>query len=1225
MSDATPEQGTLPPEDAPTIPASNPPASIPRQDAPELPLPEELSALLPPGAYHVERFLGQGGMGAVYKGVQVRLKRPVAIKIMRRDQGRDYGFEQRFEREAQAMAKLNHPNIVSVIDYGEAGPDYLYIVMELIDGADMMDLIRTGRMTQEMALMLLPQICDALQFAHDHGIVHRDIKPSNIMLTRDGRIKMADFGLAKRFDVESSFRTQTGTSMGTPDYAAPEQFDAHAQIDHRADIYALGVMIYQMITGQLPRGVWKPPSQRAEIAPEWDDIVAHAMQADPKDRYQAASDVKTDVSKITPPGEGRAAAPSAAVSVPAATNRPKAALARASALPKQKSRAPLVFGVVGTVVILAVGAFFALRRDRSNVRQDVAEQPLGHALASAAANPKQTLDLLAHVDVQRDRMKAQGNAGANQWKKEGGQLAFASADGLPGKIGAPVSVNGLGDYEVEVGVPEAEGALVVLDFPISPSSQATLSFMPGQGVTLRADEKGQQIELGAWPKTAARPPWKLAGRVKLDADGVSGTLTATINGQPAGEWRGLLSRLGRRPEPHPEFPGQFVPSLFIVSAMSTHSSWMLRVFEGEAKVLRGAASQPASPPLAESGWQPLFTDAEWKRSDAHGEFKDGLKHLQGAQWTKPQSSPDGAIRARFEFREDTRNPSVVMRLSVGQALYKLELSNPPVFAYLRCALAAKDGDVGKYAIPKPPQPGEMVELELRVQGDHLIGKLNGETVIDARDSRVMQAGEWGVNANDGWYESVEVQTLGVSAATVTAAAAPESGAIRIDDQTADLSKSDGVRWEGGAFHVGPYERVNYDALPSRDMIVRASIQMVAGSQAPQLDLRKKKKAEDFYRVVIQPHLSRLDVEAVRANKATRLHMVNLPRRYAQDEWVGLEAKVIGDEISVSADGQPVCTVKDSSLSEPGGMMLFAMANGVFRDVVYVPLDKAPAATSPALEPGAIRLWHNAVEVAKSKHGKWENEALALGGGRGDATFYFDQPNRDMLFRASLRMNPEMKNAILRIRAQGIDGKDGYYKMGPSQDRKNIALSFNDQGQQAELGQWPLPRTYGPDEWMRLELHAIGEELTVFVDGDKLGTVRDNRLLKPGGVGLWASASGASFFRDVVYVPLDKSGSSGVPPSAPSSDASRAAEKWSDRIAEEPAMAPFSNFEDDGAYIQTPNAKGGPSIKANTRDGAIRITWKLTALTTACESLPPDTGARPFQTALPRLDGLFGSA
>jgi serine/threonine protein kinase len=334
----------------------------------DLPLPDELTALLPHGMYQVEGFLGQGGMGAVYKGLQVRLKRPVAIKIMRRDMGKDYDFEQRFEREAQAMAKLNHPNIVGVHDYGEAGPDYLYIVMELVDGADLMDVIRGGQMTQEMALTLLPQICDALQFAHDHGIVHRDIKPSNIMLTRDGRIKMADFGLAKRFDVESSFRTQTGTGMGTPDYAAPEQFDSAAQIDHRADIYALGVMIYQMITGQLPRGVWKPPSQRAEVDPCWDDIVAHAMQSDPKDRYQKASEIKTDVTKITP--ASRASVPDAK-SESAKVPQPKPAqpshrdgLHSAA----KKSRAPLLFGIIVGTLVLAIGAFFAFRPAGDDVR-----------------------------------------------------------------------------------------------------------------------------------------------------------------------------------------------------------------------------------------------------------------------------------------------------------------------------------------------------------------------------------------------------------------------------------------------------------------------------------------------------------------------------------------------------------------------------------------------------------------------------------------------------------------------------------------------------------------------------------------------------------------------------------------------------------------------------------------------------------------------------------------
>lgn len=354
----------------------------------ELPLPEELTALLPGGNYHVESFLGQGGMGAVYKGTQVRLKRPVAIKIMRRDFGKDHDFEARFEREAQAMAKLNHPNIVSVIDFGEAGPDYLYIVMELIDGADMMDVIRTGRMTQEMALTLLPQICDALQFAHDHGIIHRDIKPSNIMLTRDGRIKMADFGLAKRFDTESSFRTQTGTGMGTPDYAAPEQFDVNAPIDHRADIYALGVMIYEMITGQLPRGVWKPPSQRAEIAPQWDDIVSRAMQSDPKDRYQQAREVKTDVSSIPLVSADQRSAqggarPPAGRSAAQSPGQPFPVVGKVDS----KSRATVIVGLFVGLAVVALGLFFTSRKlqeDRVAASSAVAPNSFPALLSDAA-------------------------------------------------------------------------------------------------------------------------------------------------------------------------------------------------------------------------------------------------------------------------------------------------------------------------------------------------------------------------------------------------------------------------------------------------------------------------------------------------------------------------------------------------------------------------------------------------------------------------------------------------------------------------------------------------------------------------------------------------------------------------------------------------------------------------------------------------------------------------
>jgi serine/threonine protein kinase len=360
-----------------TVPVAAPTPAPGAREAPDLPLPEELARLLPGENYTVEGFLGQGGMGAVYRGTQVRLQRKVAIKIMRRDMAKDQGFEERFRREALAMAQLNHPNIVNVIDYGEAGPEYLYIVMELIDGTDLVGVIRSGQMTQETALKLLPQICDALQFAHDNGIVHRDIKPANILLTRDGRIKMADFGLAKRFDAENSYRTQSGYGLGTPDYAAPEQFDPHGSIDHRADIYALGVMIYQMVTGTLPRGAWKPPSEKAAVDAHWDQIVSRALQTDPHERYASVSEIKSALSTITPmPGgphlapdgtQGRKTTGMTAVkgSTTALTQAGGRSATKAcppsdqtGAPSSRSSRSRMPLFIAAAVIVLAVGGWF---------------------------------------------------------------------------------------------------------------------------------------------------------------------------------------------------------------------------------------------------------------------------------------------------------------------------------------------------------------------------------------------------------------------------------------------------------------------------------------------------------------------------------------------------------------------------------------------------------------------------------------------------------------------------------------------------------------------------------------------------------------------------------------------------------------------------------------------------------------------------------------------------
>lgn len=330
-----------------------------------LPLPEELTQWLPSDTYVVYELLGRGGMGAVYKGTQVRLQRPVAIKVLRRDVDADDGYEERFQREALAMARLNHPNIVNIIDSGEAGSEFLYIVMEFVDGEDLQSVIRNGRMTEALALKIIPQICDAVQFAHEHGIVHRDIKPANVMLTRSGRVKVADFGLAKRMDTEGSYHTQSGASLGTPDYAAPEQFDTAALVDHRADLYALGVVIYHLLTGQVPRGAWKAPSTHAGVSSAWDDIVSRAMQPEKSDRYASAVDMKADILRISSSEIGSPLTPGPSTSRAPSSN-------------------PLLLVFIGSVLILGVGVFFFPRKPKA-VEVPAPSQHNATATATATA------------------------------------------------------------------------------------------------------------------------------------------------------------------------------------------------------------------------------------------------------------------------------------------------------------------------------------------------------------------------------------------------------------------------------------------------------------------------------------------------------------------------------------------------------------------------------------------------------------------------------------------------------------------------------------------------------------------------------------------------------------------------------------------------------------------------------------------------------------------------
>ena len=246
--------------------------------------------------------LGRGGMGVVYKARQPKLDRFVALKILTRSQDSgisDTEFAARFQREALALARLNHPDIVAVYDFGEAG-GFHYLLMEYVDGLTLRQLLQTRKLSPEEALAIVPKICEALQFAHERGIVHRDIKPENILLDKQGRVKIADFGIAKIIGTGVAGHALTGAKdrLGTPHYMAPEQVEKPATVDHRADIYSLGVVFYEMLTGELPLGKFQSPSRMVQVDVRLDEVVLHALEKNPDRRYQHASEVKTDVETI---------------------------------------------------------------------------------------------------------------------------------------------------------------------------------------------------------------------------------------------------------------------------------------------------------------------------------------------------------------------------------------------------------------------------------------------------------------------------------------------------------------------------------------------------------------------------------------------------------------------------------------------------------------------------------------------------------------------------------------------------------------------------------------------------------------------------------------------------------------------------------------------------------------------------------------------------------------
>jgi len=336
------------------------------------------------GRYRIREKIGSGGMSDVYLADDLTLSRPVAVKVLHSEYARDAGYIQRFRYEAQAAANLNHPNIVSVYDWGNEGDAY-YIVMEYVEGRELKDLLREqGAFTPERAAEVAAEIAAALQFAHRRNLVHRDIKPQNVIITPTGQVKVMDFGIARA--ASGTGITQTGVVMGTAQYIAPEQAQG-LSVDGRADIYSLGIVLYEMLAGRVPfddenpltvayrqvRDDPVPPSMIVPgIPPAMEAIVMKALAKNPANRYQTAQEFKADLLRFlegmpvsaTPVMPAAVPPASAAPTAPTAPTAPAYPVAPAVLPPPAGKKTPawvwvlaislLVLGVLGIILALTL-------------------------------------------------------------------------------------------------------------------------------------------------------------------------------------------------------------------------------------------------------------------------------------------------------------------------------------------------------------------------------------------------------------------------------------------------------------------------------------------------------------------------------------------------------------------------------------------------------------------------------------------------------------------------------------------------------------------------------------------------------------------------------------------------------------------------------------------------------------------------------------------------------
>jgi serine/threonine protein kinase len=567
---------------------------------------EYLETHLP--GYHVLEMIGRGGMGAVYKARQLKLDRLVAVKLMPPVTGSaGVEFTASFQNEARILARLSHASIVSVFDYGETSDGCHYYIMEHVEGTDVARLLQErNRLPPATVLTIASQVCAALQYAHQQGVTHRDIKPANVLLDLDGQVKVADFGLARAQGLaEKSALSTSNMTFGTPDYVAPEALTIGMAVDARADLYSLGVMLYNMLTGEVPRGVFRLPSEKLGTDLRFDAIIRKAMECSPADRYQNAAEMQRDFqAMLTQPRN-------VPLTTLPSTGRGYVSSQNASSvrtLPRKTAHSGdatlWVTSLLG-LALLAAGAWYFLpgnapKEDASTPSPAIPAPlspppapaptpvaivqptaPKGVTAASAPVFPTaalQTIDLLPLVKVERDRMTPLLLGRDNMWRNESGLLSYIS-DGKAGRIIAPVTI-------------EAQIYEIVVEFQRSTQSrhgfQVELPTERGHAVALILGYDSELMLAGMegphWPEHQ-RQSGLVQIRVQRGKDSALDHVEVLLNSQRIMDWKGKLSDYQRKVIDHPEFRGAALTSLYCRFDSYEFRQWTLKTYQGSAHEL----------------------------------------------------------------------------------------------------------------------------------------------------------------------------------------------------------------------------------------------------------------------------------------------------------------------------------------------------------------------------------------------------------------------------------------------------------------------------------------------------------------------------------------------------------------------------------------------------------------------------------------------------------------